>query len=87
MGSLKKAGSLTPSLNIDSISSKCLYIWVSATCASFHPSIVVFALMDDGIQEDEKAEIAKKLHEVLSEDSEEQDYSYARSKKLTFEIL
>ena len=43
--------------------------------------------MDDGIQEDEKAEIAKKLHEVLSEDSEEQDYSYARSKKLTFEIL
>ena len=43
--------------------------------------------MDDGIQEDEKAEIAKKLYEVLSEDSEEQDYSYARSKKLTFEIL
>jgi hypothetical protein len=52
-----------------------------------HPSIIVFALMDDRITDEEKKEIAKKLYDILTQNSEQQGYSYERSKKLTSEVL
>jgi hypothetical protein len=43
--------------------------------------------MDDGITDEEKTEIAKKLYYILTQNSEQQGYSYERSKKLTSEVL
>ena len=52
-----------------------------------HPSIIVFALLDDGIHDEEKTEIANELHQILTEEPEKQDFSYERSKKLALEVL
>ena len=63
-------------------SSTCIYhLWY------LHPSIIVFALLDDGIHDEEKTEIANELHQILTEEPEKQDFSYERSKKLALEVL
>ena len=49
--------------------------------------MIVFALMDDGITDEEKKDIARKLYDILTENADEQNYSCAKSKKLTSEVL